>query len=196
MTEPENFLERWSRRKQEAAVEPQAPEAKPATKEQAAPVESGEPPAAKPAFDIADLPPIESIAAETDVRVFLQQGVPPDLTREALRRAWSTDPAIRDFVGLVENGWDFNDPNAMAGFGPIAPDDVARLLTQVIGSPEEPKPAEPPSVAPVQEKTPECPDVPATESALSSSHDEAVSKDESTALHRTMDIAPQKQSDV
>ena len=55
-------------------------------------------------FDIASLPPIESIDADTDVTAFLRPGVPPDLTRAALRRAWSTDPAIRDFVGLVENG--------------------------------------------------------------------------------------------
>ena len=39
------------------------------------------------------------------------------------------DPAIRDFVGLAENEWDFNDPNADAGFGPITPEEVARLLT-------------------------------------------------------------------
>src|SRR6185312_5055215 len=137
MSEPENFLERWSRRKQQASVQPaQAPEAKGEKDEAsaavpAAPAETSEPKTA--AFDIAELPSIESIGADTDVRGFLQPGVPPDLTRAALRRAWSSDPAIRDFVGLVENGWDFNDPNAMHGFGPISAADVGRLLAQAIG---------------------------------------------------------------
>ncbi|MGH7489805.1 MAG: DUF3306 domain-containing protein, partial [bacterium] len=84
-------------------------------------------------FDIASLPPIESIDANTDITGFLRPGVPPELSRAALRRAWSADPAIRDFVELVENGWDFNDPNAMAGFGPIEPAEVARLAAQMLG---------------------------------------------------------------
>jgi len=151
MSEPENFLERWSRRKQQASVQPaQAPEAKGEKDEAsaavpAAPAETSEPKAA--AFDIAELPSIESSGADTDVRGFLQPGVPPDLTRAALRRAWSSDPAIRDFVGLVENGWDFNDPNAMHGFGPITPEEVARLLTQS-GTLTEPPAA--PERAPVE----------------------------------------------
>jgi len=133
MSEPENFLDRWSRRKRDAADLPAPVEAKDAT---AAPPPASE--AKKPVeapFDPASLPPIESISANSDIRAFLQPGVPPDLSRAALRRAWSADPAIRDFIGLVENGWDFNDPNAIPGFGPIAAGDVARLLAQVIGAP-------------------------------------------------------------
>ena len=86
-------------------------------------------------FEPASLPPIESINAESDIRAFLKPGVPPDLSRAALRRAWSADPAIRDFIGLVENGWDFNDPNGIPGFGPINAGDVANLLSRVIGVP-------------------------------------------------------------
>ena len=95
-----------------------------------------DPPAAEAPFDPASLPPIESIGAESDIRAFLRPGVPPDLSRAALRRAWSADPAIRDFIGLVENGWDFNNPDAMPGFGPISPGDVADLLARVIGAPQ------------------------------------------------------------
>src|SRR6185437_9128854 len=105
---------------------------------EAAPLPSEvEKPAAKATFDPATLPPIESIMAESDIRAFLQPGVPPDLSRAALRRAWSSDPAIRDFIGLVENGWDFNDPTAMPGFGPIDASEVAELLARVIGVPRE-----------------------------------------------------------
>ncbi len=141
MSEPENFLKRWSKRKlaagDAAAVQEEAPTQAAKDKDAVAPgLEAGEPPA--PAdnqpLDLSSLPPIESIGANTDISAFLRPGVPEELARAALRRAWSTDPAIRDFVGLVENGWDFNDPQAMPGFGPIGPGDVARLVSQVIGS--------------------------------------------------------------
>ena len=93
---------------------------------------------AAPAFDPASLPSLDSIGAQTDIRGFLQPGVPADLARAALRRAWSSDPAIRDFKGLAENDWDFNDPNAMFGFGELGPDvDIKKMLAAVFG--ETPK---------------------------------------------------------
>jgi hypothetical protein len=116
----EQFLARWSRRKQEA----KAGHAEPAPEEAAeahGPALS-DPAAAEPASletEMSNLPPIESIDATTDITAFLRKGIPQELSRAALRRAWSADPAIRDFVGLAENAWDFNDPNAMAGFGPL-----------------------------------------------------------------------------
>ena len=141
MSEPEKILDRWSRRKREAANEPAPIEAKDVAKAPPPPDGKAKEPVAQAPFDPASLPPIESISANSDIRAFLQPGVPPDLSRAALRRAWSADPAIRDFIGLVENGWDFNDPNGIPGFGPIAPRDVAQLLARVIGAPpEEPRP--------------------------------------------------------
>ena len=92
----------------------------PAPDEAAKPAEPKSPAGAEPAvFDPASLPSIESIAADTDIRPFLQPGVPADLRNAALRRAWSVDPAIRNFKGLQENDWDFNDPNGIPGFGPL-----------------------------------------------------------------------------
>jgi hypothetical protein len=141
MTEPENFVARWSRLKRqsdrtgaaEADAAPQAPAARepaPARSEQE--VAAEEPPA--PAFDPASLPPIEAITADTDIRAFLQSGVPAELTKAALRRVWTSDPAIRDYIGLAENQWDFTDPTAMAGFGPLrATDNVHELVTQAMG---------------------------------------------------------------
>jgi Protein of unknown function (DUF3306) len=206
MSEPENFLERWSRRKQQASVEPgQAPAAN-AEKDEASaaapatPVEPGEP---KPAaFDIAELPSIESIGADTDVRGFLQPGVPPELTRAALRRAWSSDPAIRDFVGLVENGWDFNDPNAMHGFGPITPEEVARLLTQSVTLTEPPPAPEPAQVAAIDDKSADESAPPVGETAAASAvapapARSARSEEPAAAQHGDDDdAAPQKNSDV
>ena len=80
-----------------------------------------------------------SITAVTDIRAFLAPGVPAELTRAALRRAWSADPAIRDFVGLAENAWDFTDPTAMPGFGALPPGyDVKKLVAQIFGDGEKP----------------------------------------------------------
>ena len=78
-------------------------------------------------IDAANLPPIESIGAASDIRPFLALGVPADLARAALRRAWSTDPAIRDFIGLSENSWDFNAPDGVPGFGSLTTQRLARM---------------------------------------------------------------------
>lgn len=137
MSEPENFIARWSRRKRDAAEAERKDEIAP--QQDAAPPAEALKSAESEPFDLASLPSIESIGANSEVSAFLRPGVPPELTRDALRRAWSSDPAIRDFVGLVENGWDFNDPGAMPGFGAISPGEVARLVAQAVDkvAPEE-----------------------------------------------------------
>jgi hypothetical protein len=108
--------------------------------EQPAPsrAEPGESPAGKGDFDIASLPPIDSITANSDIRAFLQSGVPADLAKAALRRAWTEDPAIRNFIGIAENQWDFTDPTAIPGFGPLQPgDSVQDLVAQAMGRVEK-----------------------------------------------------------
>jgi Protein of unknown function (DUF3306) len=142
MIEPENFLKRWSKRKlaeRERSKDEYAANQHPPVEHDASAADplqtEGIAKASNETFDLADLPPIDSIAANTDVTAFLRPGVPPDLTRAALRRAWTSDPAIRDFVGLVESGWDFNNPTAMAGFGAITADEVAQLASKIIGDP-------------------------------------------------------------
>jgi hypothetical protein len=56
------------------------------------------------------------------------------LMQAALRRVWASDPAIRDFVGIAENQWDFNDPTAIPGFGPLLEsENVPDLLAQALG---------------------------------------------------------------
>ena len=149
MSEPENFIARWSRRKREAAEDAEA------TKSSAAPevaAESAHPtedrreesdaprarggtsdrPGSTP--DPAKLPPIETITAESDIRAFLAPGVPPELTRAALRRAWAADPKIRDFVGLADYDWDFNAPGAMTGFGSLEmTDELRQQIARMVG---------------------------------------------------------------
>jgi len=177
----EKFLSRWSRRKRAASIPPPASEASsgeggdpglglgepgggnaPDSKQ----VETARHPDPLPAtgereiargkgdasaFDPASLPPLESIDAGTDVSAYLRPGVPADLANAALRRAWVADPAIRDFVGLAENSWDFNAPGGVPGFEPLrAVDDVQRLAAQVLGAfPAAAKPSSPDAQAPI-----------------------------------------------
>lgn len=164
MSNNEDFLSRWSRRKRAAAesalpsegaqeVPPSPGAVSAASNETGQAIEKSD---KEEEFDLASLPPIDSIVEGTDISAFLKQGVPLDLTRAALRRAWVTDPVIRDFVGLAENAWDFNDPTAMPGFGPLdqSPEEVRQMLAQVMGevrrnteaalSPDEPASVVPP----------------------------------------------------
>lgn len=99
-------------------------------------------------FDVTNLPTLESIGAGTDLGAFLSQGVPAELTAAALRRGWSADPAIRDFIGLSENSWDFNTPGGIPGFGALSSGDAQRLLAQVIEESGMSKEAAPASAAP------------------------------------------------
>jgi Protein of unknown function (DUF3306) len=128
----EEFLKRWSRRKQEAKVADQAPS--PPGQTVAASLETAEV-TSEPEIDLSKLPSIDSITAATDITEFLRKGIPAELSRAALRRAWSADPTIRDFVGLAENAWDFTDPNAIPGFGALqgTPEQIASMVERVIG---------------------------------------------------------------
>ena len=130
----EEFLARWSRRKHEANAKVVAAHETAADDVQSAPPQPGAGEGDQE-FDLSILPPIDSITSATDVAAFLRKGIPQELTREALRRAWSADPAIRDFVGLAENAWDFNDPNAMPGFGPLdcSEGELAELVNRIVG---------------------------------------------------------------
>jgi len=133
MSDEEAFLARWSRRKRDAAEPAQSPP------ENAPPSSAAAPPAEAPP-EPAKLPPIESIGPDSDISAFLAAGVPADLSQAALRRAWAADPAIRDFIGLSENSWDFTALDGVPGFGAIAPSDVGRLLKRVMGEAEETEP--------------------------------------------------------
>jgi hypothetical protein len=173
VSESEKFLSRWARLKREAADTGTADDGAKHGPDDAAPEAAVElaAPVQLPTIDLSALPPIESITAATDIRAFLAPGVPADLTRAALRRAWVADPAIRDFVGIAENQWDFNDPNGIPGFGPLGPlDDVRRLLAQALGESGNSEAAavsavaerSPDAAANQRPLTPECSDKPAT----------------------------------
>lgn len=167
MNDRDDFLSRWSRRKREAAEQASGPESPipPQSGGEGSGVGGAPHPDAPSrvdpphhalrargegenkvshasdselAFDITKLPSLDSIGPSTDIRMFLQPGVPASLSRAALRRAWSADPAIRDFIGLSENSWDFTAPDQVAGFGPMLPtDNVKEMLAQIFGGAEK-----------------------------------------------------------
>jgi uncharacterized protein DUF3306 len=224
MSDLDNFLSRWSRRKREVLREAgmgvsfrrnQAMNSSPPTCEEGKVNPSGvggaarggtalpQPPDAPPspagsegeaparpvpapiglAFDPASLPSIQSITAETDIRSFLGAGVPSELTRAALRRAWACDPKIRNFVGLAEYDWDFNAADSMAGFGPLQMTDDVRKMAAQIMEPNHPEPGvsnlldpnpTPPRAEPVAGKT----DADIASGAAAEMHDQVKHRDE------------------
>jgi hypothetical protein len=157
MTAPENFVSRWTRLKSESDTERKTERTGNGSQLEAVASAGAETPFVHQqdevgeSFDPASLPSIETITVDTDIRGFLQSRVPAALTRAALRQAWASDPAIRDFIGIAENQWDFNDPTAMPGFGPMQEtDNVPALLARALGGrdkladmiPEIPAPVE------------------------------------------------------
>jgi hypothetical protein len=173
----DDLFARWSRRKQAVRRVEEEEGAGAADAERQLP----EPPASEP----AEPPPsLDDLTAEGDLSAFLREGVPAALRKAAMRKMWSLDPAIRDHVGLSENAWDFNQPDAMAGFGPLeAGKAVAGFLSTVSRAmaadpegtstvPEAPAP-EPPASLPPDEtaeaaETPEDPPPSAAASAAES----------------------------
>lgn len=164
--EGEGFLSRWSRRKR-AVVEGRVPE------EAAPPAPLEAKPEALPAepedeFDLESLPPIESLTIESDFKAFLHRKVPLELRSAALRRAWSLDPAIRDFIGPADYAWDFNAPDGVPGFALELGGDAMKLLSHALGlDAPVPKPAaEPQDEAPAMAEAP-APEAPPAASSFS-----------------------------
>ncbi len=118
----DGFLGRWIRRKAEARDRPEeavAREGEGAGDEpKAQPASEAKP--EEPAFDLAKLPSLEDITAQTNVSDFMRREVPAALRNAALRRAWALDPAIRDYVNPArEYAYDWNVPGGVPGNGPL-----------------------------------------------------------------------------
>jgi Protein of unknown function (DUF3306) len=114
-----NLLLRWSRRKHEARqAEPAPPvpsEPAPQDRPAIAAAETAPPdvpPAAKaesePAVKVEDLPDIETLTYESDFSVFMRDGVPEFLKRQALRKLWLSNPVLANLDGLNDY-----DPKSM-----------------------------------------------------------------------------------
>ncbi len=93
--------------------------------------------------ELAQLPSLDALTAATDLTPFLRAGVPRALRNAALRRMWSVDPAIRDFVSEArEYAYDWNTPGGVPGTGgAISAEDVRAMVEKVFGGGEETPPS-------------------------------------------------------
>ncbi|TGD96251.1 DUF3306 domain-containing protein [Methylobacterium nonmethylotrophicum] len=137
----DGFLTRWSRRKRDearrpVAAPPDAPDAAVPTSAEAAPAEDE---GSLSPEELAQLPSLATLTAATDLTPFLRAGVPRALRNAALRRMWSVDPAIRDFVSEArEYAYDWNTPGGVPGTGgAISAEDVRAMVERVFGSEEK-----------------------------------------------------------
>jgi hypothetical protein len=147
MSSDESFLSRWSRRKREGEGAPAPTPAPEEPRADALPLEASAS-GIEPKADLSHLPPVDLIDAATDIQGFLARGVPAALTQAALRRAWAADPAIREFIGLSENAWDFTAPDGVPGFGPLTPDAVPNVTASLTNAPRVELPSPGPSADP------------------------------------------------
>jgi len=110
------FLQRWSTRKMDARTDagagtdvdaPQA-ENEPAAGE--APVDGDETVevVAPPPTDLADLPDVDTLDADSDYTGFLGENVPADLAKMAMRKLWRSDPVLANIDGLNDYDEDFS----------------------------------------------------------------------------------------
>jgi hypothetical protein len=133
MTEEPGFLARWSRRKRGLERDPTEPPLV---------AQAPDPAPEAPPFDPASLPPVDGLTLASDISAFLRAEVPAALRNAALRRIWSLDPGIRDFVGPADYAWNFNAPDGVPGFAGSLAGEVKELLAQAIGLTEpEDRPA-------------------------------------------------------
>lgn len=107
----EPFLQRWARRKAEAAApvaDTAPPDVETASLENASPVpaQAGDEDEAS-SIDLSTLPDIDSLDETSDFSVFMQDGIPDALRTRALNRLWRLDPSFGHVDGLLEYGEDF-----------------------------------------------------------------------------------------
>ena len=148
--DPEGFLSRWSARKRAEEVTPvDGPEAAALPAE---PPTASAPEAPDPDL-IALLPRIEDIGPGTDIRGFMQKGVPRALRNAALRRAWAANPAIASYEDPARDYfWDYNAPGGAPGSGgSITAEDARRMAERILRGPP---PADPPAAETAEGKAP------------------------------------------
>lgn len=140
----DNIFSRWSRRKQaerhDKAPAPGEEQAAPEAVDFDVGSADRQPPEEEHEAD-EPLPSLDDLTAQSDLSAFLRKGVPDALKSAALRKMWSLDPAIRDYIGPSENAWDFNQPGSMAGFGPLDAKEAVVDFLSKLGDGEKPGPA-------------------------------------------------------
>lgn len=156
--EGEGFLTRWARRKravaeaEAAAAPPTAPAAPEARKPDSTTEVSAEARTEAEA-EMIEPPSLDVIDKDFDVAHWLRQNVPQSWKLAALRRAWESDPAIRDYLDPARDyALDWNTPGGAPGYGPLSEsDDVAQMIRDVFGEEPPPEPEDAAAEAPDQD---------------------------------------------
>ena len=132
-----DFLARWSRRKLEARDSDAEPASSPADAALAASgPESAEAQPAEPQRELtdADMPPLETLGADSDYAAFMSPGVSDGLRRLALRKLFN-QPDFNITDGL--NDYD-DDYTQFASLGNVVTHEMKRmLLRELAGNPDE-----------------------------------------------------------
>lgn len=144
----DGFLSRWSRRKLQAEPVTQAQE--PAGEQLPVAPDEPTPLSEEEALAQLNLPALDSITAETDIRAFLDARVPQLLRAAALRKAWALDPAIRDYLDPArEYAYDWNTPGGIPGYDALdSGADPRQLIERLFGGGETQSAKLPQPVAP------------------------------------------------
>lgn len=134
-----NFLSRWSQRKREAKLQDTSTTVEKSTEETEAQAGLTAEGAAEEMFDLSSLPKLEDITEVTDITVFLRKGVPESLRNAALRKAWASDSAIRNYVNpALDYAYDWNTPGGVPGNSELeAGTDIAKMVRQIMGGDQE-----------------------------------------------------------
>lgn len=118
----EPFLQRWARRKADAVnttaddTQPEGPGVDTASLQHPSPASTPAPEDSSDSdeIDLSTLPDIDSMSAESDFSVFMQNGIPDELRKRALQRLWRLDPAFGHIDGLLEYGEDYSGNGLVA----------------------------------------------------------------------------------
>lgn len=167
----DGFLGRWSRRKREAQSRdlpsppcggelergmPPSTDVAPGTEGAAGAIPPPNPPpqgegSRAPVEPEIEPPSLDLIDKDFDLAHWLKQNVPESWKLAALRRAWESDPAIRDFENPARDyALDWNTPGGAPGYGPLSEsDNVEEMLANIFGKPPEP-PESPAQIAAAQ----------------------------------------------
>jgi Protein of unknown function (DUF3306) len=156
MSDGDDFLARWSRRKRAARGGEPRPDPQPTAAAAETPT-GPQPPATEPAASEPPepLPSLEDLRAGSDLVAFLREGVPAALRGAAMRKMWSLDPAIRDYIGPSEYAWNFNQPGSMPGFGALEPNSSVAEFLSTMSRVMPAQPKEAPAVPQVADPPPQ-----------------------------------------
>jgi hypothetical protein len=147
MADDSSFLQRWSRRKHEAArvaqPAPEAVTARPQVEPPLPAVAAGQPAAAAPTplpAEAPPLPPVESLTLESDFAPFLSAKVDEAVKRAAMRKLFS-DPRFNVMDGLDIYIDDYSKPDPMPEGMLERLADVYKTIEEKIVEPSAPEAA-------------------------------------------------------